>query len=136
MLLVCICANCCFCIDFSGIFIDTRRKIASTIGQRSIDTGFLIQCIDLPALFVCILIEIFQRTTDGIIVLNNISVRLIISFLIQLTENSSDIVLIGCNLLHLFRIESLSRENDLVLEISDISFVCCNLILQCSIRII
>ena len=80
-------------------------------------------------LFVCILIEFFQRTTDGIIMLNNIPVRLIISALIQLTENSIDIALIGLNLIHHVRIESLSGGNDLVLESSDICFVGCNLIL-------
>ena len=142
-LLVCIFTCCCFVfdssfvssdifyvsIDFSGIFIHTSRKIASTIGQRSIDTGFLFQCLDLPMLFVCILIEIFQRATDGIIFLNNISILLIISALIQLTENSFDIVLICINLIHLFSIESTIGIIPLSLELFDSSLVLCNLIL-------
>ena len=187
-LLVCICASCCFCIDFSGIFIYTSRKISSTIGQRSIDTGllfqcidlpmlfvysliecidftgicidftgifidftgicihtitqtkstigqrsidtgFLFQCIDLPMLFVCILIEFVQCATDGIIFLNNISILLIISALIQLTENSFDIVLICINLIHLFSIESTIGIIPLSLELFDSSLVLCNLIL-------
>ena len=124
------------CIDFTGIFIDftgicihTITQTKSTIGQRSIDTGFLFQCIDLPMLFVCILIEIFQRATDGIIFLNNISILLIISALIQLTENSFDIVLICINLIHLFSIESTIGIIPLSLELFDSSLVLCNLIL-------
>ena len=124
------------CIDFTGIFIDftgicihTITQTKSTIGQRSIDTGFLFQCIDLPMLVVCILIEIFQRATDGIIFLNNISILLIISALIQLTENSFDIVLICINLIHLFSIESTIGIIPLSLELFDSSLVLCNLIL-------
>ena len=123
------------CIDFTGIFIDftgicihTITQTKSTIGQRSIDTGFLFQCLDLPMLFVCILIEIFQRATDGIIFLNNISILLIISALIQLTENSSDIVLIRFNLFRLFRNVGSARFFDLFLERSDRVRVLCNLI--------
>ena len=130
------------CIDFTGIFIDftgicihTITQTKSTIGQRSIDTGFLFQCIDLPMLFVCILIEIFQRATDGIIFLNNISILLIISALIQLTENSFDIVLICINLIHLFSIESTIGIIPLSLELFDSSLVLCNLILQLIHRI-
>ena len=80
-------------------------------------------------LFVCILIEIFQRATDGIIFLNNISILLIISALIQLTENSFDIVLICINLIHLFSIESTIGIIPLSLELFDSSLVLCNLIL-------
>ena len=79
-------------------------------------------------LFVCILIEIFQRATDGIIFLNNISVLLIISALIQLTENSSDIVLIRFNLFRLFRNVGSARFFDLFLKRSDSVRVLCNLI--------
>ena len=49
-------------------------------------------------LFICILIEFVQRATDGIIFLNNISIRLIKSAHIQLFVNSSDIRLIRFDL--------------------------------------
>ena len=79
-------------------------------------------------LFVCILIEFVQRATDGIIFLNNISIRRIKCAHTQLFVNSFDIVLIRANLFHLVCIESLARIFDLLLERSDSVRVLCNLI--------